>query len=219
MTAYLGYDVLDMMTPNRAADIRKDTSRKVIVSGSPHGIRGAFSPSGQPVDAIPVSWLAYGTVEIEALLAFIAARRGRVVPAWVPSGQQDFSPLAVVGATSLKFRKFGYTELMYPAFLGRKRIVIYPPAGSPVYAAVVSASDNGDNTETIGTDATLTPYAGLIASSNVSFLMLCRLLTDNVDLKWESHALVQCTMRFVEVPQNEIPPPIDHSGEFGGMVE
>jgi hypothetical protein len=218
-TTHRDVEVLDYMSPNRADSVKKETSRKVVVIGPSHGLRKATALSEQPVEAIPIRWLASGLDEIDLLLYFVGARKGKARPVWIPSGQQDFVPVSMTalgGTAYLVFQKFGYAELMYPAYLGRKDVAIYPADGSePVYASVTFAVDNGDGTETITLDngAALAPLAAGIATAKISFLLLCRLASDDVEISWATNTVAESTLKFIEVPQNEIPALMDHSAE------
>lgn len=83
-------------------------------------------------------WLTDSPAMLARLRAFLARRRGRAVPCWVPSQQCEFSLAAEAeaGADTLTVRRFDYGA-HYPAESVRKYLVL--PVGATFVAVEVTA--------------------------------------------------------------------------------
>ncbi len=137
---------------------------------------------------------------------FVDARKGRAIPFWLPSWQQDLTlkTAAVEDQALLELNWIRYTGLMYPNTSARRHLAIYSAAHSMDFHYVDDAEDPGDElAESITIDPVAT-RALPIKTTILSFLKLCRLEADEVPWIWEStqvlHALIQCREIPAEAP-------------------
>ena len=203
MSTYLGLDVLDLTRHNRQGTLAETLRRKFRLLDPSTGKRVSDSQGKAPAPARPFLWTCLSRPEITAMLAFLDARKGRCVPFWLPSYQQDLTLAAdaASGAISLTVRWINYTVQMFPQGGGRRHLALYDPNSSPVYRKVTAATDPGGRvTESLGLDATL-PRAFPAATTVVSFLKLCRLEEDRNRTNWLSRNVAEAEIMVRELPQ------------------
>jgi len=200
MTSYLGFDVLE----------RRPNMREAPTDVSPRGLAihdpGLGARDVKPKDSAPAFqrthlWTAQGLQAIADLRAWLAARKGRVVPFWVSTLRQDLI-LAAPGSaadTTLTIEACGYAIFAYP-HKARRHLALHLP-NTTLYRQVLTATDGGA-TETLGLDAPL--GVALPLGTLVSNLVLCRLDSDEIELVWHTDQLVETLLAFREVPE-EVP--------------
>lgn len=192
MTQYLGFDVLEA-TPNRDADISRKSTVKLTVVASTVGARRVTDKRGVPIITMPLNLFASSPDDIGYLRAFIAARRGRVVPFWLESQKVDvvLASAAQAGDMSLTIRETGYTLNQYK---GKRRHLVIGDQRVRITGAVV----NGNGTETLQLASQL--QKPLAAGTGLSFLLLCRLADDEVSFNYASPGVVELSITAVELP-------------------
>lgn len=147
----------------------------------------------QTTDAT-LGWLATTRAEIAAMKQFIARRRGRLVPVWIPTLTQEM----VVGASAasgqpvLSIPNFDYSTY-YTADTARRTLLIV--AGGTVIPATIN-SWIGANV-TLSTNLPVTVPKG----ATVSLLKLSRLQNDAITMtSIPGNIAVQSVMSFTELP-------------------
>lgn len=200
MTTYKNYDVLTER-PDRAGAVQATASRGLSIIASTVGKRRVLDRWGVPRVVRSFNWLALNKEGIAALRKFIADSKGRVVPCWVATDNADLVLAADAQNTGneLMVKAVGYTAGVFPTGNGRRHIALRLPSGAWLYAKVMSCTDNRDGTERLVLDATLPERAP--AGSPVSFLTLCRLNEDAVRIKYETPAVAEATLNFIELPK------------------
>jgi len=203
VSTYLGLDVLDLTRHNREGTLAEIVRRKFVLLDPQTGQRVSDAQAAAPAPTRPFLWTCFSRPEITAMQAFLDARKGRCVPFWLPSYQQDLTldQDAANGATSLTVKWVGYTGQMFPAGGGRRHLALYDPISAPVYRKVTAATDPGGRvTESLGLDSG-TPRAFPAATTVVSFLKLCRLEEDKTRTNWLSRGVAEAAITVRELPQ------------------
>lgn len=204
MTAYLGFDVLDQVIPSRPRDAIDDTLvRKSSVLDPGTGQRSGDELAAVGNPSKPFAWPCFSRAKVAELRAFLDARRGRVVPCWVPSWQQDLTLAADAanGATSLTLRWAGYARHLYPLGGARRHLALWSPGQPLMLRKVNSATDPGDLvTESVGL-ASATDRACPAAGTLVMFLRLVRLDEDLARIRWLSRDVAEAELVFRDLPQ------------------
>lgn len=197
---YKGYEVLTE-TPDRSAATPSRHERGLSVIASTVGKRLVLDRWGVPSVIRSFVWSAFGRPEIAALRAFIARRQGRVVPCWVPTGQADLvlAQAATAGADRIVIRRVGYAALVFPTGSGRRHLAVSKRDGTVQTLQVTSAIDNQDGTETLVLSDTLTD--SYPAGSHLSYLVLCRLESDQIRLAFTTPHTCEAQLSFVELPK------------------
>ncbi len=204
VSAYLGYDLLDL--PPRAEELGTDGNQRLLLELAPATqVRAIERPEPVGAGTQELTWICQSRSAVAALLAFLADRRGRAVPFWLPTWRQDLtlSQAALSGASTLRVHRTGYGERVFPTGPYRRRLALRPPGGTVAAREVLSVTDMGDGTEQLTLQATIP--ADLPLGSMVMHLMLCRLDRDLVPLEFTTTTLARATFPVRELPL-EVPP-------------
>lgn len=208
---WFGFDALDEdlhMHPNRAGTIDEAITRRFSLLDNQTGVRASEIMAVAPNADRPYTWTCLSRAESRILYDFIHSRKGRAIPIWIPSYQHDLTLAANVsiGAGSISVPQ----TLGYPAnFLNgstnarrhlhlRNRIDTFSSAR--FYTRVGTSTPSGSNDV-----LTISPSANRtynIADTMVSFLKLCRLASDEVEIVWKSREVCEAVIRVVETPND-----------------
>jgi hypothetical protein len=201
-TVYQGFDVFEV-EPSHVNDREFTHRRSMARLDSRTGKLRARDRSGVAV-VRPGGfvWLLDGRTEIQTYRDFIAARRGALVPVWVPTWNRDLEMDTDLSAgnVNLSISKIGYTKFMFPT-AARRHIAFLLADGTRHYRRITGASEGGSN-EVLTLDSSigvLIPKATM-----VSLLTLCRLAKDEPELTWHNRDLAEAVLDFVELPK-EVP--------------
>lgn len=200
MPTYQGSDVLEL-EPSDLGDRAMNYTRSVFRHDSRTGKLRVLDRSGvailQPSGFV---WLMEGRAEIQAYRDFIAARKGALVPFWVPTWRHDLqmSVDLASGNVNLSVTKIGYTKFMFstPA---RRHLAFLLADGTKYYRKVTAAAESTD-TETLTLDSSISVLVPA-ASTMLCFLTLCRLAVDDPELAWHNRDLAEAVLDLVELPQ------------------
>lgn len=203
MSTYLGIEVLDEVQHNAREAIAQAFRRHGALHESPVGRRFWDDFAGQPLPQRSFEWFASGRPAIAALRAFLDARRGRVVPFWVPTygGELPMAADALAADSSIRVWGVGYGQFLYP-FPARRHLALMKPSGSFLRRKVTLVVDNLDGTETLTLDSGLGEDLPA-ATTLVSFLALCR-LDGPTPTRWYSVEHAEASLSFQELPR-EVP--------------
>jgi hypothetical protein len=203
MPTYQGFDVLEL-EPSATGERSTDYTRSIFRHDSRTGKLRVADRSGVAV-ARPSGfvWLMEGRAEIQAYRDFTAARKGALVPFWVPTWRHDLQMATdlTAGNVNLSVVKIGYTKFMFstPA---RRHLAFLLADGTKFYRKATAAAE-GTDTETLTLDSSIGVLVPA-ASTMVSFLTLCRLAVDDPELTWHTRDVAEAILDFVELPQ-EVP--------------
>ena len=200
-----GYEVLEV-EPNRKGPIDDEFYRRFVLLDTETGEREFDQLSPAPALIRPFLWTAFGRDEIAAMIAFIDRHKGRAVPFWVPSWQQDLRLTSdvILDQILCEIRRIRYAGTMFGSTGARRHLAVYSPQDAATYHKIVAATDPGSGlTETI----TVNPGAPRLwpaGATIVSFLRLCRLEDDEVEISWLAGNIAEAVVRIRELP-NEAP--------------
>lgn len=199
---YLGYDVLEL-NYNRVGPVEERLRRKFVLLDSKTGKRVADEQAPAPATARPFTWTALGRAEIAAMRAFLDARLGRAVPFWLPSFQWDLALAEDVlqDQSIVTIRWVRYRQQMWGTTGTRRHLALWTLGdGTMNFYRIANATDPADYlTETL----TLDPVAVrdyTVDETVLSFLKLCRLEDDLVEISYPSANVAQATIRVRELP-------------------
>lgn len=201
--SYLGFDVLEI-NPNRLGPIEDRHRRKFALLDGETGKRTADEHSPVPSPGRPFTWTAFDRAEIAALRAFLAARKGRAVPFWLPSYQWDLtlSEDVLEDQASISVNWVRYVEQMWGTTGARRHVALFELAQlSQDYYRISDADDPGTHlTESLTIDpVAVRDYPA--ATTVISFLKLCRLEDDGVEIEHFDGKTAQATINVRELPQ------------------
>lgn len=105
------------------------------------------------------------------------------MPVWVPTIYADFEPVTPIGAGDLviNVKRNGFTNLGGPQ-PQREYILIHLHDGTRYYRKITNSVILSDKVERIFIDAALGADVSLVALNRISFLVLCRLDQDAVEM-------------------------------------
>lgn len=195
---YQGLDVL----LRESSDAPEDTFERSRLRldnevGIPHTVdrwrRGRVTRDGFRV-------VLHGRAEWDDFRRFLWRRQGRRVPFWLRSDQVDLPLAAPAAADELELivHATGYSEHQFPQ--AARRHLALQPAGQRgfFYRRVLDALPEGE-TERVFLDQAL-GWDLAAAGTVVSFLLLCRLAADEVELRWHTSEHAEATLALVELP-------------------
>jgi hypothetical protein len=201
-THYRGHDLLTHMPDGSPIRDQEWTQETVVLDGG----LGQWAASW-PTDSPELAWPFALVLDSRALITdwyhWLAFRRGRYAPFWMPTWRRDFSLVTAAGSsdTELIVADTGYTESGFLTEARRHLAVIVAGGGArTVYPRrIEDAEDNGDGTETL----TLESSVGVALDSHVmlSHLVLARLADDIVPTHFHHPTLAVVDVRVVELPR------------------
>ena len=194
-----GYE-LYMEEPNRVDDLDEHLVRTMKRINNQYGKRYDDLLSLHPRTTRQYSWLLDGRQAIADFKNWLAIRKGKLVPFWVPSWRKDIRILSNIKG-SVEVLVAGQHAAWYRANLARARIVIYKQDYSYIIRNIIAARLQYPNT--ILTLSSALDFNRNIVESDVrmvSFLQLCRLDTDAVEIHWHTMHLAEVKAVLIEIP-------------------
>jgi hypothetical protein len=204
-TQYLGFDVLELK-PNRPGPVADGVSRAHQVLDTQTGEIWTDLLESAPVGDRPFNWICSDRAEALAQRRWLDARKGLVVPCWVPTWEPDLALAAdgVEAATQITIQRVEYSGLVWAGSNTRRHLAVYARGAAPSYHYVSAAVDSGGDTETLTIEPAL-PVGWPAATTRISFLRFCRLREGFVDRKWAGGHCCDAQIPHVEIPK-ETPP-------------
>lgn len=199
---YEGYNLFEII-PNWAREPTERLSRNMTILENVTGLPLVRSHTAGPVGSMDVMFTLDGRDDIKEFRSWLRALKGRQVPVWIPTWQMDLKPTQDLSGTSVVVESIGYEDNLFP-HNARKHLAIIDHQRTIYPRGVTAASDNG-TTETLTLGTTLGTTLEW-EHTMISFLVLARLLRDEVRITYLAHDLAEVQMGFVEVPR-EVPAP------------
>ncbi|MFK2904578.1 hypothetical protein ISP17_11430 [Dyella ginsengisoli] len=195
-TLYRGVPVMDRR-PNEADAAAVSYARTVQTVDEDAGPVTYFDYPGQAFAGQPHTWLTVGRADHAAARSLLYGLAGRAGQWWVPTWRADFrlaSPSAA-SDSSISVEWAGYTVFGREQ-VNRKDVRIVLTDGTVLLRRILSSSE-GSDTETLTLDAPLgvdiTPASVLL----ISFLQMCQLASDTVQITHVSGPDGVCTFSTV----------------------
>lgn len=138
-----------------------------------------------------------GRAAIMAHRDFLFARAGRARRMWVPTFTPDIVPVANVGvsATNIDIERTEYTRFV-GADVHRRDLRIELNVGTVLYRRIVGSSIIDDATERLTIDSALGVLVHPSDVSMVSYMALCRMESDAIELSWWSGQFAETQAAF-----------------------
>ena len=198
-----GYE-LYMEEPNRVDDLDEHVIRSMTRLDFQFGKKFDDLNSLYPRTTRQYSWLLDGRQAIADFKNWIAVRKGKLVPFWVPSWKKDMR-LILNTNDSTDLLVAGQHMSWYRSKLARSRIIIYKQDYSYIIRNIVATRLQHPNTiitlnSSLGFNKDITEKD----ISMISFLLLCRLDTDSIEIHWHTKHLAEVKAILIEIPK-EVP--------------
>lgn len=146
-------------------------------------------------------FIAATPAEVTALLEFLAARRGRYHPFWIPTNQNDFELLQDVGATETNILVKNRLHSMALGQPGANFICIKSTDGSRFFRRITGIAVLSNEQELVTIDA---PLNTAIANTNVeivSYLHFVRLASDGIELQYKTDSVLLCRVGLIAIKE------------------
>lgn len=164
---------------------------------APTGVRATTILSTLPRRSMEWPFQIHGRTEIDAVLAFFDAVRGRWGRFWLPSQKREFIPVADHdGSDTVVCEPSGYVASGEDSGNTRRALLIRMAAGTWHARKIVNATLNLDDNEALQLNDTIP--AGDIWS--IEWLYLARLETDDLVLAFLDTTHADMTLSAVELP-------------------
>jgi hypothetical protein len=191
---YRGYPVLTERT-NWVEDVDTDYARKVNLIDFLTGKFAVDDLSRVPVVRRTHRWTLNGRQSKDTFRKWLAARKGRLVPLWLPTFQEDLTLLLDLApsSTTLSVRSTGLA-LYAPAAEGRRDIVIALHGGTMIYRRITGVATEGATTEVLALDSAIGVSVSVSQVRHISFMRLVRLDSDVAEIVHHTDELGECTL-------------------------
>lgn len=202
MTTYLGYEVLDIVEPDRGDGTPVEFLRPMLVHPNPVG-RSAYRPAFDGArQGWTFRWVCRTRAEKVAVRDWIDLHGGPRVPFWVPSYRRDMrlSEAPSSGANTFRIDPIRYALQVFSQGRQRRFLTFYAPATTPAtFYQVTSASASSTEFEEVGIDGAL--GVDWPVTTLISFLMLVRIADDRIAIRHRGPEFATVDVPLIEVPQ------------------
>ena len=160
-------------------------TRAVDQLSSPAGVFSVRPRAIDPLTSHTLDLVFFHPSEWYAFRSFHDLMLGSFGAFWVPSYQQDLTPIGVIGAADvdIDIQDVGYTSNDFPS-LNRRQIAFVQPNGSFVKRSIINSVSNGDGTETITINASLGFSFQQNNANGICFLWYGRFADDVSHMEW-----------------------------------
>lgn len=187
LPTYRGAPVLED-SPDAAAGQDASYQREAIIIDNSTGAIEVDDRAGVGFPHFSHAWWLRGAAARSAFRSLMYLLKGRCTEIWVPSYQLDISIKADIGpsASVLTIENIGYS-VYTDAVQNRQDIRIELASGTVYYRRIAAATPLSSALEQISIDSALSSSTVAAASiRRVSFLTLCRLAADTVEIQHET---------------------------------
>ncbi len=193
---YRGLPVLETR-PNWRDDISQAYRRKLELFDNTTGIRAVDDLSARPVTVQDYLWTRAGRAAIYAFRQWLYARAGKQTPIWVPTYQSDLVLAQDVQDTdtAIRVQNIGYSRFIRQA-IGRRDIAIRLADGTVYYRRITASIEVDSQTEQLSIDSALGQLVKTTEVRMISWLQLCRVESDALELQWHTPELLECRHYF-----------------------
>lgn len=208
MTTYIGSTLLDLTPDVDTKGATDHTRRFGAFVENPSGVFGVAWGDRYQAWTKTFRYVCRSRAEIATLKSFLAERAGRYLPCWVPTWNDDLVLTVVPDSltSSITALHPGPSGMALLGTSAARHVAIIPPGADGIYGLIVApmsvgaATDNGDGTVLVRTDAVYFGPTFPAASYRVSLLKFARLDTDSVALDYSVPGVVTAVLPFVELP-------------------
>lgn len=192
-TTYRGVPVMTDK-PNWVDDIGLDFVRKLSALDFGSGKRAYADESGMPEIVQTHRWLLDGRTELANFRAWLYARAGKFAAVWVPTWADDLIVTAPVGASAVNIdvEHTHYVRHMAQA-MHRRDIRIQLASGAVHYRRITASVDVNATTERLTIDSAIGTALQPGDIVQVSFMAICRLDSDGVEISYFTGDIADAT--------------------------
>jgi hypothetical protein len=183
-TTYRGLPVM-LERPNWTADPELDYARKLAELDFGTGVRAFDDESDKPELLQSMRWFLDSRADVGAFRSWLYARAGKFKAIWVPTWMVDLVMLSNLGSGGVAFdvENIGYTRHI-DARVHRRDLRIQLASGAVYYRRITAAVEVDADTETLTIDSALGVAITPADVVSISFMALCRLDADGVEIAW-----------------------------------
>lgn len=186
---YLGYSVLKTLS-EASEEMAVEFSRNVIEFDNETGKRDWFDVSGKARRSRPHNFICQGMDELDNFFAWLASRRGRANPFWLPTQQQDIEVLANITSSATQFLIKNAKHALAYKQPGRNHIFIKLKSGTIFYRRITALTELNSTTERITINSALGTTVAVGDIEIVCYLQLMRLTSDTVEVTYKTDECV-----------------------------
>ena len=205
-TLYRGRPVL-ADRPDESEDLTAQFQRLLLTLDNRLALPAVTDTAGRALYMVAWRWIDLGRERRAWLRSLLYGLRGRQQAVWVPTHADDLTLVAPVAANaaSIDVRLCGYTQFVQ-ARPGRRDIRIELWNGTALHRRITGSSVVGLSTERLQLDAALGQAVTPGQVMRISYLCLCRLSGDSVEIRHEtdSEGVATCSLQFLEVRDDEL---------------
>lgn len=185
-TLYRGRPVLEQR-PDESEDLTANFARILATLDNGAAIPRATDTASRAFPVQGHRWLGMGRTERAAYRSLLYALRGRQVPVWLPSHADDLALRATVSdvATTLDVANIGYSRFA-SGKPGRRDIRLELWDGRVFHRRITGATELDADTERLALDAALGASVTPDQVARISWLVLCRLDSDSVEIRHQT---------------------------------
>lgn len=185
-TLYRGLPVLETR-PEESEDLTAGYQRLQLLLDNQAGIPVLTDTAERAFAVQGHRWLLSGRREQAAFRSLLYALAGRHKAIWLPTHADDLQLVARVAAdaTTIDVDNVAYTRFAN-ALPGRRDIRIELVDGSVLHRRIMAATEIGADVERLVLDASLGRIVDVADVGRISFMALCRLDQDEIELHHET---------------------------------
>lgn len=185
---YRGWPVLSQR-PDESEDLTSSMQRLLTELDNQTGIPSRIDVAPHAFTAQRYSWVLSGRAEHTALRALLYFLQGRYKALWVPTFADDMTLLSSVSETEtfIRIANIGYTRFAAMA-PGRRDIRIELRDGAVFHRRITDSSEMDADIEHLVIDSSFGRIISAGDVSRISWMALCRLDQDDIELKHDTDA-------------------------------
>ncbi len=205
-TLYRGRPVLEER-PDESEDLTSQFERLLLTLDNSLALPAVTDTAGRALAMTAWRFHDLGRAKRAWLRSLLYGLRGRQVPVWLPTHADDLGLVASVTAvaTTLDVLRCGYTAYIQSR-PGRRDIRIELWDGTALHRRITGSSVVGLTTERLQINAALGRIVTPAQVRRISYMNLCRLTGDSVEIVHEtdSEGVATCALQFLEVRDDEL---------------
>lgn len=193
---YDGYPVLETR-PEESRELTHSFARLLLELDNGSNAPRRTDTADRGFDLREHRELVEGVEAQDAFRQLLYALRGRQVPLWVPTWASDFTLNAIVtvSATVLQVENVGFARFVNGR-PERSRIRIELLDGTTWYRTITGAAELNDDAEQLQIDTSLGQQVAPEQVRLISYLVLCRLDSDAVEIEHETDTVARSNLMF-----------------------
>ncbi|RKS87140.1 hypothetical protein DES39_0355 [Orbus hercynius] len=202
---YKGYPVFDLL-PDESEDLTGEYLQLLSVLDNKMALPRVTDIAKNRFYLQGYRWLGLGREERSHLKSLLYYLNGQQRPIWLPTHAQDLTVVKMITASEpvLTIQNCGYSRFASKDS-DKKYLYIKLTDGSIFYRQIISSCSHGE-LESLSLDIPLNRQIKPEQILRISYMRLCRLNSDSVDIKHltDSQGLASCELIFRRVLDNEL---------------